>query len=152
LKTQQSKEKHSNAKYPKISVSKSQKERRQESETRIPVENLEMTFDKLVAAGIIEIEAEAFIRGRSFENVIVVIDEAQNFSAAAAKTWMTRMGDGSKLIMTGDVTQIDTPYLSKNNNALSHSAVKTDDQVWSSTIFLDLGVRSIMSDWAANNL
>lgn len=136
----------------KIQKALTQKQKKVAAETRIPEEKSLMTFDGLVESGIIEIEAEAFIRGRSFENVIVVIDEGQNFSASAAKTWMTRMGDGSKLIMTGDVTQIDTPYLSKSNNALSHSAVKTDGQPWASTIFLDLGVRSIMSDWAANNL
>jgi PhoH-like ATPase len=109
-------------------------------------------FDRLLSSGVIEIEAETFIRGRSFEGVIVIIDEAQNLAVSGAKTWMTRMGDGSKLVMTGDVTQIDTPYLSKNNNALAHSAVKTDGQIWASTVFLDLGVRSVMSDWAANNL
>lgn len=152
LKVQAEKEKSSHGHKAKMIKGATQKERAQESSTRIPEDRSKMTFDSLVASGIIEIEAEAFIRGRSFENVIVVIDEGQNFSASAAKTWMTRMGDGSKLIMTGDVTQIDTPYLSKSNNALAHSMVKTNGQVWASTIFLDLGVRSIMSDWAANNL
>ncbi len=142
-----------NVSKPKIPKALTQKQKKTTAnETIAHKEKPLMTFDSLVGSGIIEIEAEAFIRGRSFENVIVVIDEGQNFSASAAKTWMTRMGDGSKLIMTGDVTQIDTPYLSKSNNALSHSAVKTDGQIWASTIFLDLGVRSIMSDWAANNL
>jgi PhoH-like ATPase len=120
--------------------------------TEIPETIAHNTFDFMVATGQIEVEAEAFIRGRSFEKTLVIIDEGQNFSASSMKVWMTRMGSGSKLVVTGDVTQIDVPYLSINNNALSCGAVATHGQPWASAVFLDLGVRSLMSDWAANNL
>lgn len=120
--------------------------------TEIPEGIAHNTFDFMVAVGQIEVEAEAFIRGRSFEKTLVIIDEGQNFSAASMKVWMTRMGSGSKLVVTGDVTQIDVPYLSINNNALSCGAVATYGQSWAAAVFLDLGVRSIMSDWSANNL
>ncbi len=120
--------------------------------TEIP-ENLEQTpFDKLLNDGVIKIETGAFIRGSNFSDTLVIIDESQNISSAVGKTWMTRIGSGSKLVLTGDVTQIDTPYLSKNNNALANITVKTHGQSWASTVFLNLGVRSLMSDWAANNL
>jgi PhoH-like ATPase len=120
--------------------------------TEIPETIAHNTFNFMVASGQIEVEAEAFIRGRSFEKTLVIIDEGQNFSAASMKVWMTRMGSGSKLVVTGDVSQIDVPYLSINNNALSCGAVSTHGQPWARTVFLDLGVRSVMSDWAANNL
>lgn len=112
----------------------------------------EKTFESLVESGIIEIEAETFVRGRSFEGTIVIIDEGQNFTAVGARVWMTRMGDGSKLVMTGDPSQIDVQYLSPNNNALTYSAAKTHGQPWSKTVFLELGVRSPMSEWASKNM
>lgn len=137
---------------PKLIRGKTQKERTWEQANISVEESSVLTFQSLVNSGVIEIAPEAFVRGRSFEKSIVIIDEGQNFSTSSMKTWITRIGDGSKLIVTGDVTQIDAPYLSVNNNALSYAAVKTDGQVWADTVFLELGVRSIMSDWAANNL
>ncbi len=142
-----------NAFYEKTLSSGAKTHKRVEkSRTAIP-ESIEQTsFDKLLNDGVIKIETGAFIRGSNFENTLVIIDEAQNLSSSVGKTWMTRIGSGSKLVLTGDVTQIDTPYLSSNNNALAYMSVKTHGQTWASTTFLDLGVRSIMSDWAANNL
>lgn len=109
-------------------------------------------FNTLVSSGIIEVEAEAFIRGRSFENCIVIIDETQNVSPTSIRTWITRMGDNSKLVLIGDVSQIDEKYLSRNNNGLAYTAVKTADQPWAKAVHLTLGVRSVMSEWASKNM
>lgn len=134
-------------------MTRNQKKTARKKERAETEEESEQTpFDKLLNDGVIKIETGAFIRGSNFENTLVIIDEAQNISASVGKTWMTRIGSGSKLVLTGDVTQIDTAYLSKNNNALANISVRTNGQPWASAVFLDLGVRSLMSDWAANNL
>lgn len=125
-------------------------EKRGSRRTEPPKE--EKTFESLVASGMIEVEAETFIRGRSFEKTIVIIDEGQNFTVVGARVWMTRMRDGSKLVMTGDPSQIDVQYLSPNNNALTYTAAKTHKQTWSKTVFLELGVRSPMSEWASKHM
>jgi|GEM_PF-1749394 len=109
-------------------------------------------FDELLADGIIQIETTEHVRGNSYERTIVIIDEAQNMSGDEGKTWITRMGQGSKLFLLGDLDQVDNPYLRHNNNALAIIGYKTRGQYWAATIHLELGVRSIMSDWAAQNL
>lgn len=67
-----------------------------------------------------EIEALQYIRGRSIPNQFIIIDEAQNLSPKEIKTVITRAGDGSKIVLTGDTDQIDAAYLSKKSNAISH--------------------------------
>ncbi len=64
-------------------------------------------IQKLIELGIIEILPLAFMRGRTLNNTFVILDEAQNTTAAQMKMFLTRLGEGSKAIITGDVTQID---------------------------------------------
>jgi PhoH-like ATPase len=61
----------------------------------------------------------AYIRGRSFANVIFIVDEAQNLTPHEVKTIITRAGEGTKIVLTGDIFQIDTPYLDAQSNGLS---------------------------------
>ncbi len=62
----------------------------------------------------------AFIRGRTFSNIIFIVDEAQNLTPHEVKTIITRAGENSKIIFTGDIGQIDTPYLDAESNGLSY--------------------------------
>ena len=79
--------------------------------------NLEMYMEK----GKIEIEALTYIRGRSISNAFIVIDEAQNLTKHEIKTIITRIGEGTKIILTGDVEQIDNVYVNETSNGLAHA-------------------------------
>ena len=79
--------------------------------------SLEMYIEK----GKIEIEALTYIRGRSIANAFVVIDEAQNLTKHEIKTIITRIGDGTKIILTGDIEQIDNIYVNETSNGLAHA-------------------------------
>jgi len=79
--------------------------------------NLEMYTEK----GKIEIEALTYIRGRSISNAFIVIDEAQNLTKHEIKTIITRIGEGTKIILTGDVEQIDNVYVNETSNGLAHA-------------------------------
>ena len=68
----------------------------------------------------IEMEAVTFIRGRSLAHTYIIIDEAQNLTPHEVKTIVSRAGKGTKVILTGDPTQIDNPYLDKDSNALTY--------------------------------
>jgi PhoH-like ATPase len=75
--------------------------------------------DELTNRGQLSLESVTFLRGRSLQQQFVVIDEAQNLEPTTLRTILTRVGDGTKVIFTGDTSQIDAPYLGESNNALS---------------------------------
>ncbi len=76
-------------------------------------------IEELTTRGQLSLESVTFLRGRSLHRQLVVIDEAQNLEPTTLRTILTRVGDGSKVIFTGDTSQIDAPYLGESNNALS---------------------------------
>jgi PhoH-like ATPase len=76
-------------------------------------------IDELTARGQLSLESVTFLRGRSLQRQIVVIDEAQNLEPTTLRTILTRIGDGTKVVFTGDTSQIDAPYLGESNNALA---------------------------------
>lgn len=76
-------------------------------------------IDELIARGQLSLESVTFLRGRSLHRQIVVVDEAQNLEPTTLKTILTRIGEGTKVIFTGDTSQIDAPYLGESNNALA---------------------------------
>jgi PhoH-like ATPase len=76
-------------------------------------------IDDLTARGQLSLESVTFLRGRSLQRQIVVIDEAQNLEPTTLRTILTRIGDGTKVVFTGDTSQIDAPYLGETNNALA---------------------------------
>lgn len=82
--------------------------------------NRTSTYSYLIENGIIEIDALTYIRGRSLPNRFIIIDEAQNLTQKEIKTIVTRVGEGSKIVLLGDVQQIDNPYLNKHNNGLAY--------------------------------
>ncbi len=75
--------------------------------------------DELTTRGQLSLESVTFLRGRSLQRQFVVVDEAQNLEPTTLRTILTRVGDGTKVIFTGDTSQIDAPYLGESNNALS---------------------------------
>jgi PhoH-like ATPase len=75
--------------------------------------------DELTARGQLSLESVTFLRGRSLQRQMVVIDEAQNLEPTTLKTILTRVGEGTKVVFTGDTSQIDAPYLGEGNNALA---------------------------------
>ncbi len=76
-------------------------------------------IDELIARNQLSLESVTFLRGRSLHRQIVVVDEAQNLEPTTLKTILTRIGDGTKVVFTGDTSQIDAPYLGESNNALA---------------------------------
>jgi len=94
----------------------------------------------------------AYIRGRSLSNVFFIIDEAQNLTPHEVKTIITRAGEGSKLVFTGDIHQIDSPYLDIHSNGLTHLSEKMSGQELFSHINLLKGERSELSELAGKLL
>lgn len=94
----------------------------------------------------------AYIRGRSLGKVFFIIDEAQNLTPHEMKTIITRAGEGTKMVFTGDVFQIDQPYLDQWSNGLTHLGEKLDGQPLFEHIFLRKGERSELSEIAAKLL
>lgn len=99
--------------------------------------------------GFIELEPLTYIRGRSLPNQYIIIDEAQNLTPHEMKTIITRAGEGTKIVITGDPYQIDIPYLDSESNGLSMSAEKLKTEVLVGHITLEKGERSKLADIAA---
>lgn len=108
--------------------------------------------DELIGFGLLELCSLEHIKGRSIHNQIVIITEAQNCSLADIKTIVTRIGEGSKIIIEGDVDQIDTPYLDVSNNGLTHVAEKLKPFDISAHITLKKSERSLVAEIAASVL
>ena len=106
-------------------------------------------FSTLKEQGIIEVAPLSFIRGRTFKNSILIMDEAQNATIHELKTVITRMGEDSKIILLGDVDQIDTPYIDALSNGLTIVSEKFKNQDCASHIALKRGERSYLSAVAA---
>lgn len=98
------------------------------------------------------IEALAFIRGRSLSETICIIDEAQNLTPHEIKTIITRAGEGTKMIFTGDIQQIDSPYLDAQSNGLAYMIDKMKGQKLFAHVNLIKGERSELSELASNLL
>jgi len=124
-------------------------------------DNLEYLFntkrpgdlDKILAGmGSLQVEALTYIRGRSIPEQFIIIDEAQNLTKHEVKTILTRVGDGSKIVLMGDPEQIDHPYLDESNNGLTYVVELFKDQKLAGHIKLEKGERSILAQLAADIL
>ncbi|TCS84438.1 PhoH family protein [Tepidibacillus fermentans] len=124
-------------------------------------DNLEYLFntkkpgelDKILAGmGSIQVEALTYIRGRSIPNQFIIIDEAQNLTKHEVKTIITRVGEGSKIVLMGDPDQIDHPYLDAMNNGLTYVVERFKQERISGHIQLNKGERSILAQLAADLL
>lgn len=107
---------------------------------------------ELTERGQLSLESVTFLRGRSLQRQIVVIDEAQNLEPTTLRTILTRVGEGTKVIFTGDTSQIDAPYLGESNNALSVLATAFSGQRCFGHITLTACERSDVASLAAELL
>jgi PhoH-like ATPase len=101
-----------------------------------------VTNEKLVITPL------AYIRGRSLSNICFIVDEAQNLTPHEVKTIITRAGENTKIIFTGDIYQIDTPYLDAQSNGLSYLIDRLKDHELYAHITLEKGERSELANLA----
>ncbi len=105
-------------------------------------------LEQLQESGLLTITALAFIRGRSLTNAIFIIDEAQNLTPHEVKTIITRAGEGTKVIFTGDINQIDTPYMDEHSNGLTYLIDRLKGNALFAHIKLEKGERSELANLA----
>ena len=111
-----------------------------------------MTLDLYHEKGQIEVEAMTFIRGRSISNAFIVIDEVQNMTQHEIKTVLTRVGEGTKIVLTGDIEQIDNVYIDATNNGLSYVVERLKNEAITGHVTLMKGERSKVATIAALKL
>jgi PhoH-like ATPase len=90
----------------------------------------------------------AYIRGRSLSNIFFIVDEAQNLTPHEVKTIITRAGENSKIVFTGDIYQIDTPYLDSQSNGLSYLIDRIKNHPLYAHVTLEKGERSELANLA----
>ena len=105
-------------------------------------------IEDMEANGYLSLTALAFIRGRSLTNAMFIIDEAQNLTPHEIKTIITRAGEGTKIVFTGDIHQIDTPYMDEQSNGLSYLIDKLKGQELFAHVKLEKGERSALANLA----
>jgi PhoH-like ATPase len=110
--------------------------------------NLQMYMEK----GKIEVEALTYIRGRSIANAFIVIDEAQNLTKHEIKTIITRIGEGTKIVLTGDIEQIDNVYVNETSNGLAHAIEKFKEYPIAGHVTFKKGERSEVATLASKVL
>jgi PhoH-like ATPase len=110
------------------------------------------TTDSLLNNNLIEIEALTYIRGRSLPNQFIIIDEAQNLSPHEIKTIVSRAGENTKVVLTGDPYQIDSPYLDSNSNGLTYLVETFKDLNIFGHMVLEKSERSLLAELAAELL
>ena len=106
-------------------------------------------LDEMVDAEKLHITPLAYIRGRSFSNIIFIVDEAQNLTPHEVRTIITRAGEGTKIVFTGDIFQIDTPYLDAQSNGLSYLIDRIKGNFLYAHVNLDKGERSELANLAS---
>jgi PhoH-like ATPase len=109
---------------------------------------LQMYMEK----GKIEVEALTYIRGRSISDAYVIIDEAQNLTMHEVKTIVTRIGEGTKIVLTGDIEQIDNIYVNETTNGLAHAVEKFKSFSLSGHVTFRKGERSEIATLASKVL
>ncbi|MBN1895430.1 PhoH family protein [bacterium] len=129
--------------YDNLNVIKNQYQENSPKHTRI---------GELLAGGKLVISPLAYIRGRSLVKIFFIVDEAQNLTPHEVKTIITRAGDDTKMVFTGDIFQIDHPYLDSRSNGLSTLIEKMRGQKLYAHMNLEKGERSELADLASNLL
>tara|TARA_R110000824_G_scaffold174752_7_gene352905 strand:- start:568 stop:1944 length:1377 start_codon:yes stop_codon:yes gene_type:complete len=110
------------------------------------------TLDQYLDNGLIEMEALTYIRGRSISNAYIIIDEAQNLTSHEIKTILTRVGEGTKIVLTGDIEQIDNIYINEMSSGLTHAVERFKDHSIAGHVTLKKGERSDVASLAAKIL
>src|SRR6185312_2299443 len=107
---------------------------------------------ELINQGMLNIEPLTYIRGRSIPNQYLIVDEAQNLTPHEIKTIITRAGQGTKVVLTGDCYQIDNPYVDSANNGLAYVVERFKQEPIAAHVTLSKGERSELAELAANIL
>jgi PhoH-like ATPase len=130
------------------------KNRKQEPQNpeATPLHPVVKPYEHLIERGLLEIEALCYIRGRSIPNRFFVLDEAQQLTPLEAKTVVTRMSRGSKLVMVGDPAQIDNPYVDSRSNGLVYTRNRLRGQSLVAHIALTKGERSPLAEIGASKM
>jgi PhoH-like ATPase len=116
------------------------------------IKNRRLTIEQLIENGTLEMEALTYIRGRSIPKQFIVCDEAQNLTPVMIKTLVTRVGEKSKIVFTGDPEQIDNPYLNAGSNGLTYLVEKMKGEALAGHIILHKGERSAVAELGAKIL
>ncbi len=111
-----------------------------------------VSVEDLITQHKLSLEAITYMRGRSIPYQFILIDEVQNLSPHEVKTLVSRVGQGSKIVLCGDPYQIDSPYLDFSSNGLVVASDKFKDQSLFATVFLDTSERSTLSRLASELL
>ena len=114
--------------------------------------NLVKPYERLLKSGLVEIEALAFIRGRSIARRFFILDEAQQLTPHEVKTVITRISEGSKIVLIGDPAQIDNPYVDARSNGLVYCFNRMKGQAIAAHVTLTKGERSRLAELAADLL
>jgi PhoH-like ATPase len=109
-------------------------------------------YERLLKSGLVEIEALCFIRGRSIARRFFILDEAQQLTPHEVKTVITRISEGSKIILIGDPAQIDNPYVDSRSNGLVYCHNRMKGQSVAAHVSLRKGERSKLAELAADLL
>jgi PhoH-like ATPase len=117
-----------------------------------PNDKRAVKIDEMLEQDKLQITPLAYIRGRSLQKAFFIVDEAQNLTPHEVKTVITRAGDGTKVIFTGDIHQIDHPYLDKRSNGLTYLISRMKGQDMFAHITLEKGERSELAELASNLL
>ena len=117
-----------------------------------PDKNAAGRAKELMNQGMLSVEPLTYIRGRSIPQQYMIVDEAQNLTPHEIKTILTRAGKGTKIVLTGDVYQIDNPYLDSANSGLTYAIEKFKDHDIAAHVILTKGERSDLAELAANIL
>ena len=107
---------------------------------------------EMMSQGVVQIEPLAYIRGRSLPGQFLIVDEAQNLTPHEVKTIITRAGAGAKVILTGDCSQIDNPYVDSSSSGFTFAVEKLKNTKLCSHVTLHQGERSALAELAANIL
>ena len=107
---------------------------------------------ELMNQGLLQIEPLTYIRGRSIPQQYLIVDESQNLTPHEIKTIVTRAGEGTKIVLTGDSHQIDNPYVDSANNGLVYTVERFKDEPIAAHVTLSKGERSKLSELASNLL
>lgn len=112
----------------------------------------EQRIESLMATGRLVLEPLTYIRGRSIPHQFIIVDEAQNLTPHEVKTIVSRVGEGTKIVLTGDVGQIDNPYLDTASNGLAYTVERMRNQPMVGHITLAKSERSVLASLAAERL
>jgi PhoH-like ATPase len=107
---------------------------------------------RLIADGKLVLEPLTYIRGRSIPHQFMIVDEAQNLTPHEVKTIVSRVGEGTKIVLTGDIGQIDNPYLDSSSNGLSYTVEKMRGLPMVGHVTLAKSERSELASLAASRL